>query len=157
MASVCSSCGAELLENAAFCPKCGKATAVQGTIGGAAAAPSTSASATPTTATAGTGLQDNIAGLLAYLVIPAVIFLVVEPYNRNRFVRFHSFQAIALWVVCVVLNIVIGMFPIINIFLLPLLGLAELILGIVCMIKAYQNQYFKLPVIGEFAEKQANG
>lgn len=151
MARFCSSCGTEIAEGAAFCPKCGTATAAQATIGGAATAPS----AAPATATS--GLQDNVAGLLAYLVIPAIIFLVMEPYNRNKFIRFHSFQAIALWVACVVLNIVIGMIPIVNLFVLPLLGLGELIIGVVCMIKAFQNQYFKIPVVGDFAEKQANG
>ena len=154
MARFCSSCGTEVGESAAFCPKCGKATAAQSTGGGAAAAPTTAPSGTVVT---NSGLQDNVAGLLAYLVIPAIIFLVVEPYNRNKFIRFHSFQAIALWVACVVVNIVIGMIPLVNFFLLPLLGLGELILGIVCMIKAFQNQYFKLPVVGDFAEKQANG
>ena len=142
-----------MMDGAAFCPKCGKGTGVQATPGGAAAVPS----ATPSTGATTSGIQDNIAGLLAYLVIPAVIFLVVEPYNRNKFIRFHSFQALGLWVACVVLNIVIGMIPIVNLFVLPLLGLAELIVGIVCMIKAFQNQQFKLPVIGDFAEKQANG
>lgn len=154
MARFCSSCGTEIADSAAFCPKCGKATAAQSTIGGAATAPSAAPTATATT---GSGIQDNVAGLLAYLVIPAIIFLVVEPYNKNKFIRFHSFQAIALWVACVVLNIIIGMVPIVNLFVLPLLGLGELIIGVVCMIKAFQNQYFKLPVVGDFAEKQANG
>ena len=43
----------------------------------------------PATSAPSTGLTDNVAGLLAYVtIIPAIIFLVIEPYNRNRFVRF---------------------------------------------------------------------
>jgi uncharacterized membrane protein len=40
-------------------------------------------------------MADNVAGMLAYItIIPAIVFLVMEPYNRNRFIRFHSWQSI---------------------------------------------------------------
>lgn len=145
----CSSCGVQLADNAGFCASCGKPVAQAGPTGTAAAP-----AAAPTSGATTSGLQDNIAGLLAYLVIPAVIFLVIEPYNRNRFVRFHSFQGLFLFGAFFILNIVIGMVPLLNLFLLPLLGLAELIVAIVCMVKAFQNQEFKLPVIGDLAMKQ---
>ena len=56
-------------------------------------------------------MAENMAGMLAYFtIIPAIIFLLIEPYNRNRFVRFHSFQclftAVALIVVDIALAIV---------------------------------------------------
>ena len=51
----------------------------------------------PNATAASSGLSDNAAGALAYLtVIPAIIFLIVEPYNKNSFVRFHSWQCIFL-------------------------------------------------------------
>ena len=50
---------------------------------------------TGTTQSTTGGLEDNVAGMLAYItIIPAIIFLVVEPFNKRRFVRFHSFQSI---------------------------------------------------------------
>lgn len=143
----CANCGAELAAGANNCSKCGK-PAGQSAGGGAAAA------AAPAAATG--GLEDNVAGLLAYVtVIPAIVFLVLEPYNRKRFVRFHAFQCVFLTVAFIALDIVIGFLPIINLILWPIVGLAWLVLHIVCALKAYNNQMFKLPVIGDLAEKQA--
>jgi len=153
MARFCSSCGTEVGDNAAFCPKCGKATGAQATTGsGAAAAPS----AATTAPAAGAGLQDNIAGLLAYIFIAAIIFLVVEPYNKNKFIRFHAFQAISIAVIGIVVHAIL-MASLIGAVLLIPFNLLLLVVTIICMIKAYQGQIFKLLVIGEFAEKQANG
>jgi uncharacterized membrane protein len=138
-------------DSAAFCPKCGKSVG-QPTVGGAAAAPSVAT----TTTTAGAGLQDNIAGLLAYLFIPAIIFLLVEPYNRNKFIRFHSFQSIFTGIFSIVVHTVLWAVPVIGWMIAPFFSLLMFIVWIVCMIKAFQMQYFKLPVIGDLAEKQAN-
>src|SRR5208337_1531130 len=104
--------------------------------------------------------------MLAYFTpIPAIIFLLIEPYNRNRFVRFHSFQclftAVALIVVHIALVIVSSILhfvPVIGwIFvaiLWPLYGLAVLALWLLLVIKAYQHEMFKLPIVGDLAEKQ---
>lgn len=151
MARFCSSCGAEMGDSAAFCPKCGQAATAQASTGGTTAAPS----AAPTST--GAGLQDNIAGLLAYLFIPAIIFLFVEPYNRNRFIRFHSFQSIFIAIFSMVVHTVLWMIPVIGWVLAPFFSLLMFIVWVICMIKAYQMQYFKLPFIGDLAEKQANG
>jgi uncharacterized membrane protein len=139
-------------DNAAFCPGCGKSMAGQ-----ASASAASTPGAAPAQVPAAAGLQDNIAGMLAYLLIPAIIFLVMEPYNRNKFIRFHSFQAIFLEIGWLIVNAVLGVLPFLGIFLLPILWLGFTILWVVCLIKAYQNQIFKLPVIGDIAEKQANG
>ena len=111
-----------------------------------------------------TGLTDNVAGLLAYVtVIPAIIFLVMEPYNRNRFVRFHSFQSLFFCVACIILGIalsVVSAIPfvaLLSLFIWPLVAIAELAVWLLLVIKAYQGQMFKLPVIGDIAEKQASG
>jgi len=151
MAQFCSACGAEVGQGAAFCPKCGKST------GAAAAVGTGSAGAAPAQAAApATGLQENVAGLLAYLFIPAIVFLVMEPYNRNKFIRFHAFQAIIYEVAWIIVATILGLLPLLGLFLIPLVGLAFMIGWVVCMIKAFQNQIFKLPVIGDIAEKQAN-
>lgn len=142
----CQSCGAQIPAGATVCPTCSRSTA-----------PATSVSPSAS------GLTDNVAGLLAYFtIIPAIIFLVLEPYNRNRFIRFHSFQciffAVAWTVLWIALEIVahVPFFGWLTILLWPLLGLAGLIIWVVLILKAYQGQMFKLPVIGDMAEKQAN-
>jgi len=118
--------------------------------------------AIPGQATTAGGLTDNLAGLLAYVtIIPAIIFLVVEPYNKRRFVRFHSFQSIFFCIACIVATIavdIVARIPVLGwvaLLLWPLLGLAELIIWVILLIKANAGQMFKLPVIGDLAEKQA--
>jgi len=110
------------------------------------------------------GLSDNAAGGLAYItVIPAIIFLIVEPFNKNSFVRFHSWQSIFLavaWFVADIVLIVLGHIPVVNMvswILWPLVALLFVILWIVCLINAFNGKRFKIPLIGDFAEKQANG
>lgn len=146
MAQFCSNCGAQIAEGAAFCPSCGKPSAAAPANAGTTSAPAS-------------GLADNVAGLLAYLFIPAIIFLVVEPYNRNRFIRFHSFQSIFFAIAWFFVNIVFGFvlmaIPLLGWAISMLLWLGFLILWIVLMIKAFQGSWFKLPVIGDIAEKQA--
>lgn len=140
----CPSCGSQIPDGAA-CPKCA---------GGGQAA----ASAAPAA-----GLTDNVAGMLAYVtIIPAIVFLVLEPYSKRRFIRFHAFQCIFFAIAWTVLWIalgVVGHIPILGwatVLLWPLVGLAGLILWVIMVLKAYQGQMFKLPVIGDMAEKQAN-
>ena len=140
----CPNCGTQIADGAA-CPKC------------AGAAPSVGAT------TAGGGLTDNLAGALAYVTfIPAIVFLVLEPYNKNRFIRFHAFQCLFLTGTFVALSIVLGILGTIpflgwaTVLLWPLISLAGLVIWIILVLKAYQGQTFKLPVIGDMAEKQAN-
>ena len=145
MARFCAACGGQMADNATACPACGKAAA-QSAGGGTAAAP----------AAAGGGLADNVAGGLAYItIIPAIIFLVVEPYSKNKFVKFHAFQCLGLAVLSIALWIV-NVVPIIG-WILGLVGhLAVFVIWVICVIKAFQGGKFKIPVIGDFAEKQAN-
>lgn len=102
------------------------------------------------------GIEENVAGALAYFVIIAIVWLVLEPYNKNRFIRFHSIQAIALGVVFTGLSIVLGAIPIVGWILLPFVSLAAFVIWVLCFVKAFQNEKFKLPVLGDFAEKQAD-
>ena len=132
-----------MADTATTCPACGKGTA-QSAGGGAAAAPAAQSG----------GLQDNLAGALAYLWIVAIIFLVLEPYNRNKFVRFHSFQALFLGLVSIAGHIVLSMVPVIGWVILPFFSLGIFVLAVICAVKAYGNNEFKLPVIGDLAAKQ---
>src|SRR5579875_101746 len=101
------------------------------------------------------GLSDTAAGALAYItIIPAIIFLVMEPYNRRPFVKFHAFQCLGLAVVWFCLGI-IRIVPIIGLLIMLVGSLALLVCWVMSIIKASQGSYFKLPVISEFAAKQS--
>jgi uncharacterized membrane protein len=114
--------------------------------------------------TAQTGLSETAASGLAYLTfIPAIIFLVVAPYNQNANVRFHAWQSIFLSITCAVVWIVltlIGVVPILNFFdwvLMPFVAFGFLILWVIVLVNAFQGKRFKIPVLGDFALRQANG
>ncbi|MFZ7102914.1 MAG: DUF4870 domain-containing protein [Peptococcaceae bacterium] len=137
----CPQCGKESSE-AKFCSTCGAKM-------GNAAEKSTGTS----------GLQDNIAGLLSYLVgwITGLVLLLID---RRPFVRFHAIQSIITFGSLTVLNILIGLLPYsLWRMLHPITGiiyLAGLILWVLLMVKAYQGLRYKLPLIGEMAERYAN-
>lgn len=103
-----------------------------------------------------TGIQPNIAALLAYLVgfVSGIVFFLIE--KENKFVRFHAMQSMGLSGGLFVLGLVLGLIPVLG-GLMILLNLLGLVLWVVCMVKAYQEAWFKLPVIGDFAAKQVGG
>ncbi len=108
------------------------------------------------------GLSDNAASGLAYVtIIPAIIFLLVPPYNKNSTVRFHAWQSIFLaiaWVAADIVLIILGRMPfigLINLLLWPVVALGFFILWVIVLIKAFNGQKFKIPFIGDLAEKQA--
>jgi uncharacterized membrane protein len=115
---------------------------------------------------AGTGaseIKPNVAGLLCYplFFITGILFLVLTPYNRDRFVRFHAFQSIFLFAAYLALAIALGIVGAIMPwpFRALLSGVPKLVLlvGTVWgMYQAYKGERFKLPVIGDLAESQAD-
>lgn len=145
----CPQCSAEMPDAAPFCPGCGRRMI-----------------AVPGGAVATTGyLKENVAGALAYFTfIPAIVFLRTMPFKRNHFVRFHSFQSIFLLIAGVPIALAVRLiFPLIT--LIPWLGyllawlavllvlLAWVLLWAVAVVKAFQGELFKLPVIGGLAER----
>ena len=157
----CPNCGANV--QGRFCAKCG--TAVDAPPAGASAsansAPPPGAQPYAAPATTG-GLTENVAGALCYAlgIITGILFLVLAPYNQSKFVRFHAFQSIffqaawiVLWIALTTLSFILPWFVMGMIWtLLPFVALGFWLL---LMFKAYQNERFKLPVIGDLAEKQA--
>jgi uncharacterized membrane protein len=145
-------CGAQIVDGTTTCSVCA---------GRVATVP-----ATPTAAVG--GMADNVAGMLAYItIIPAIIFLVIEPYNKNRFIRFHSWQniffclaAFVCWIAFFIVSAVLAFIPILGHLVAFLLWIALciglLVAWIMLLMKANQGQMYKLPVIGDLAEKQAN-
>jgi len=104
-------------------------------------------------------MSDNVASALCYVpLLGGVIFLLLEPYNRNKVIRFHAFQALFLFGAMFVLNIALTSF--LEIFwsfwgMYRLLRLAYLVLWVFMAYKAYSGEKVVLPVIGPLAEKQA--
>src|SRR5277367_6244971 len=161
----CPVCHNEVASQTAFCNHCGGP--LSAAAGAPAGAPPAPTYAVQPAVAAGSGLSDTAAAALAYVtIIPAIIFLVMEPYNRKPFIKFHSFQSIglavawiAVWVVVSVMHIALHFIPLIGILFLfvnLLVCVAFLALWLIAIIKASKGEWYKLPIIGDFAMKQAN-
>jgi uncharacterized membrane protein len=146
----CSACGAET-SGAAFCPKCGASQS-------AAAAPAGAATPSPTA-----GLDENVAGLLCYILgwITGLIFFLID---KRPFVRFHAAQSIGMSVALFAIYLIIGvLFTMLHFMsmgflalaIYPLLALLVFVLWIFMMYKAYQHEKFMLPIIGAIAANMA--
>lgn len=155
----CAKCGAQLNAGSGFCGACGAA------VSGQSVTPTSGAAATPASSSAGAtsgGMTDNVAAALSYIWIVGLIFLLIEPYNKNRFVRFHAFQSIFFGVAWIVLwvgmHIVFSIMPFLGLLILPLyflIGLGGFVYWLFLAFKAYGNAEYKIPVIGDIAAKQA--
>ncbi|MGA3225823.1 MAG: hypothetical protein ABSC65_18805 [Acidobacteriaceae bacterium] len=149
--SYCQTCGAAFADGATFCPSC-------------SARPQAMASPA-----AASGLTANTAGALAYLagIITGILFLVIDPYKRDGFVRFHGFQSIffniawiVLWMAWMVVGLVLGavtkgLFFILQVPIDLVLMVGGFALWAFLMYSAYQGKTPRLPVIGALAAKQA--
>lgn len=101
------------------------------------------------------GLSDNAASALAYLTfIPAIIFLVMPPYNQKPIIKFHAIQEIGLSLAIFILSFFLAI-PILGLLIYFVGGIGLLILWALCIIKASQGGAFKLPFIGNFAAEQS--
>lgn len=147
----CTACSAEMPETAAFCPGCGRSMystiRAEGKVG---------------------IFPENIAGALAYFsFIPAIVFLLLDPYRKNKFVRFHSVQCLVVWLAGVVVALALRILGMV-VFPIPILGpllvviasvaaiLAAFLLWLVLMIKALQGEMFSLPWIGAVAQRHSD-
>ncbi|MEM5836738.1 MAG: DUF4870 domain-containing protein [Candidatus Aenigmatarchaeota archaeon] len=103
------------------------------------------------------GLDENIEALLAYLLgwITGIIFYLLE--KESKFVKFHALQSFIAFLILQVAGIFFGILPIIGFFIAGIISIITLITWIVCMIKAYKGEWFKLPVVGEIANKKVSG
>ena len=148
---ICPDCTFQMPEAATFCPGCGRPMQ------------------TPTRAQEKVGwFTENIGGAFAYpTFIPAIFFLLCPPYNRNRFLRFHSVQSLMLWLACAAVAAVLRLAGLV-IVLIPRLGpllitlfdvIAVLGAGViwaVLVVKAFQGEAFQLPLLGDFADHYAD-
>ena len=122
----------------------------------------------PATSQSSTGLDPKLAGLLCYIlgIITGLIFFLIE--KSNDVVRFHAAQSIlfsgsmiVVWIVLTILQFVILSISLslgsIFSLLTMLLGLAVFVLWVVLLIQGYSGEKWKLPVIGDVAERMASG
>ncbi len=154
--SYCQSCGTALSGDGIVCSSCAAATP-----GGSDAA--------MRPVQASSGLQPNAAGALTYLAgfITGIIFLLIDPYKADRFVRFHAFQSIffnvawiGMWVAWVIVGLLLsaltkGIFFFIQLPLDVMLMAGGFGLWVYLMYSASQGKTPRLPVIGALAAKQA--
>ena len=107
-----------------------------------------------------------MAAAISYITfIPAVLFLVMEPYNRDRFVRFHSWQSISLWIVLVGVRIIFYVLSAMSFHLLwwlfllirMAIGFVLFVFWLIALIKASQGQWYKIPIVGDLASSFAGG
>ncbi len=175
----CSNCGSPV--EGRFCPKCG--AAASGSAGapppvgetgyvppgpppGAPSGyqPGPSGYAPPA---AGLGMEENLASALCYIPIVGLIFLLIEPYNKNKTIRFHAFQSIFYCVAWIIVGICLSILFAVMFAVLPygvwtilrllssLVQLALFVGWIFMVVKAYQRERFMMPIIGPLAQKQA--
>lgn len=168
--SACRSCGTGLAEDTRFCQSCGSPTEIRPDVAVSAIDSPAAVAVMPLPGEPGPKTMDtNLVGALTYLAgfITGIIFLVLDPYKSNSFVRFHAFQSIffnvawiAFWIVWMILSAVLtpltaGVFGLIALPLMLLFTLAGFGIWIFLMYQAYQQKLFRLPIVGKFAAEQA--
>jgi uncharacterized membrane protein len=140
----CPSCGAAV--EGRYCAKCG--TAVDAAATPAVSIPPVSAA----------GLPENTAAALCYLfgLVTGIVFLVLEPYNKNKLIRFHAFQSIFLHLAVIIVWVAFRtILPWGLWYLVTLIDLGFFVLWIYLLLQTYQGKKVVLPVIGDLAAKQA--
>jgi len=155
----CSKCGAESPDGARFCSKCGAELAGGTKPSEVAPKPEGESS---------TGMSPNVAGLLCYVAtwVTGIVFVALE--KKSKFVKFHAWQSImtfgALTVVLIISSILhgiavatlsLGLWHFAN-ALSIIVGILMTALWIALMLLAYQGKMWKVPLAGNWAEKQAN-
>jgi uncharacterized membrane protein len=149
----CSSCGATIAEGAGFCPQCGKGQGAAASSGAPAAA--------------GTGLAENVASGLCYVVgwLTGIIFLVID---KRPNVRFHAAQSIVVFGGLHILRVCLGLVFGIGMFggswtgmgtwgmialVFSALGILTFVMWILLMIKGFQGEKFRVPFAADFADQ----
>jgi uncharacterized membrane protein len=164
----CANCGSNVVDGAKFCAGCGKPVGalpqpvtVTQTAGAALAVQP--ATAQPSAI----GLTSNVAAALTYILgfVTGILFLVLEPYKHDRYVRFHAMQSILYSAAGIVFRIgwsilvssLMDMTAWAAMLLVPVglvISLGLFVFWIFLMYQAYSNREFRIPVIGAIAAKQ---
>ena len=152
----CGKCGASNPDGLAFCTRCG-APVVAGGTANPVPAPVTG----PDVTAAGTGMKENVAGLLCYVLgwLTGLIFLLID---KRPFVRFHAAQSIVVFGTLFIIRMVlsygwVGFHSVFTLWSLVSLvvSLVTLILWILLMVTAFQGKRFEIPVAASLAKSIA--
>lgn len=143
----CPKCGTENPDGAKFCSKCGAGLGAEATPTKGAAKPETESS---------TGMSANVAGLLCYVAtwITGIIFVVLE--KKSTFVKFHAWQSIMTFGALTVAYLILFWIPFVGWILSILIGILMFVLWIILIIQAGTGKMWKVPLVGDWAEKQAS-
>lgn len=122
----------------------------------------------PAASQSSTGLDPKLAGMLCYIlgIITGLIFFLIE--KSNGVVRFHAAQSIVfsgsvivLWIVLAILGVIIATisWTLGNLYslLTLIVWLGFFVLWVVLLIKGYSGEKWKLPILGDIAERMASG
>lgn len=98
------------------------------------------------------GIEENFEAVLCYLFfwVSGLIFYFVE--DKNKFIRFHAMQSILVFLPLMIFAMIFSFFLV---WIGWLFWGLVFVIWLVLMIKAYQNQKFKLPIVGDIAEKNS--
>jgi uncharacterized membrane protein len=160
----CSKCGSEVAAGAGFCPKCGAPQVAAQT---AAGTPSGGGTVAQTTSSTQSGMSENVAGFLCYLLgwITGLIFFLID---KRPFVRFHAAQSMVVFGGLHIINIALGIFFGagmlfrggygafgLGAMLYGLISVVAFVLWILLMVKAFQHEKFEVPVAAGIAKSFA--
>jgi uncharacterized membrane protein len=149
-----------------FCPKCGAAVDAGPGAVPPGAPPAGTVPPPPAAGNPALGMDENLAAALCYIPIIGLIFLLIEPYNKNKTIKFHALQSLFYCVAWIAVGIALGIVTGIMFAMMPYglwslwlmvtrLVYLALFVGLVIMaVKAYQGSRFLMPIIGPLAEKQ---
>ena len=98
-------------------------------------------------------LDENVEALLRYVLgwVSGLIFLLLE--KKSKFVKFHAMQSLIIFLAITVISVLVGWLPVLGVIFSTLIGLLAFILWILLMVKAYQGEKYKLPIVGDIAER----
>jgi len=168
--SACQSCGAALAADTCFCQSCGSPTELRADVSVSTVESSAAVAVmSPSGQTGSKTMETNVVGALTYLagLVTGIVFLVLDPYKSNSFIRFHAFQSIffnvawvAFWIIWMIVSAVLtpltaGVFGLIALPLMLIFTVAGFGIWLFLMYQAYQQKLFKLPIVGKFAAERA--
>ena len=102
-----------------------------------------------------TGLEDNTAGILCYVLgwISGIVFLIIE--RESSFVKYHAIQSILVFGAITVISALLGWIPILGLIIRIAIGILAFVLWIMLMVKASRGERYKIKWAGDYAERWA--